>query len=70
MKSLKGIPQQARRHFMKCECGEYFDMRDLKEVMKHFHKSKALVDATKYSHSVKVGEPHIYTKNKKKITIN
>jgi hypothetical protein len=55
---------------MKCECGEYFDMRDLKDVMKHFHKSNELVKAANYSHSIKVGEPHIYTKNKKKITIN
>jgi hypothetical protein len=70
MKTLKSIPVTQRNHFMKCECGEYFDMRDLKDVMKHFHKSNELVKAANYSHSIKVGEPHIYTKNKKKITIN
>jgi hypothetical protein len=70
MKSLKLLPQQVRRHFMKCECGEYFDMRDLKDVMKHFHKSEALAHEADYSHSTKVGEPHVYIKSKKKITIN
>lgn len=70
MKTLKSIPRSERNHFMKCECGDYFDMRDLEDVMKHLHKSKALVDATSYSHSIRVGEPHIYTSGKKKITIN
>ena len=70
MKTLNSIPKSERTHFMKCECGEYFDMRDFKEVMKHFHKSQELAKAAEYSHSVKVGEPHIYTKTEKKININ
>lgn len=70
MKSLKHISKNQRHHFMKCECGEYFDMRDLKDVMRHFHKSEALAREAEYSYSIKVGEPQIYTKDKKKITIN
>ena len=70
MKTLNKIPEDERHHYMKCSCGAYFDMRDLKDVMKHLHKSKALVAAADYSHSAKVGEPHIFTKTKKKITIN
>jgi hypothetical protein len=70
MKTRKLISKTERHHFMKCECGDYFDMRDLKEVMKHFHKSNALSEAADYSHSVKIGEPHLYSKNKNKITIN
>jgi uncharacterized C2H2 Zn-finger protein len=70
MKTLKSIPVTQRNHFMKCECGEYFDMRNLKDVMRHFHKSKDLAQSANYSHSIKVGEPHIYTKSKRKITIN
>lgn len=70
MKSIKLFSPEERRHFMKCECGEYFDMRDLADVMKHFHKSAALEKNAEYSHSIKVGEPHIYRKNNKKITIN
>ena len=70
MKSLELLPREVRRHFMKCECGEYFDMRDLKDVMKHFHKSEALAREANYSYSVKLGEPEIYTKSKKKININ
>ena len=70
MKTLRTIPKSQRGHFMKCECGEYFDMRDLKDVMKHFHKSQALVEAAEYSYSIKTGEPYAYTKGKKRITIN
>jgi hypothetical protein len=70
MKTLKSIPKTERNHFMKCQCGEYYDMRDLKDVMKHFHKSQALVDSAEYSHSIKLGEPHVYTKSKRKITVN
>lgn len=70
MKSLESLPEDERKHFMKCPCGEYFDMRDLCDVMKHFHAGEELPQQAQYSHSVKVGEPHLYTKNKKKITIN
>lgn len=38
MESIKLFSIRERRHFMKCECGEYFDMRDQKDVMKHLHK--------------------------------
>jgi len=55
---------------MKCECGHYFDMRDLEDVFKHLHKLQASLPATTYSHSVKVGEPIAYTKKKKKIDLN
>jgi len=70
MNSLREIPKAERHHFMKCQCGEYFDMRDLKDVMKHFHKSQALVDNAEYTHTIKVGEPQVYTKSKIKIIIN
>ena len=70
MDSIKLFSPEERRHFMKCECGQYFDMRDLKDVMKHLHKTAELIKNAEYSHSVKVGEPHIYTKKKQKITIN
>jgi hypothetical protein len=26
---------------MKCECGEYFDMRNLNELAKHLHKTNS-----------------------------
>lgn len=70
MKTLRSIPRTERHHYMKCECGEYFDMRDLKDVMQHLHKSHELINAADYTHSIKVGEPHIHTKSKTKITIN
>ena len=64
MKYNKNLPLDEKRHFMKCSCGEYFDMRDLNDVMAHFHKScpKPQID---YSHSIKVGEPFVYANNKK-----
>jgi hypothetical protein len=70
MKSLKNIPYKNRHHFMKCECGEYFDMRDLTDVFKHLHKLQASLPKKTYSHSVRVGEPIAYTKTKRKIDLN
>jgi hypothetical protein len=66
---FKYLDLEERRHYMKCpDCGDYFDMRDLQQVFNHFHKS-AYVRAN-YSHSIKVGEPIAYTKNKKKLDLN
>ena len=39
MELLKYLSQKDRRHFMKCECGAYFDMRNLNEVSRHLHRS-------------------------------
>ena len=41
MKTLKSIPKSQRHHFMKCECAQYIDMRNINEVMEHLHKSKS-----------------------------
>jgi hypothetical protein len=70
MKTRKSIPRDHRHHFMKCECGEYFDMRDLKDVMNHLHKSSALSNTTEYSHSITIGEPIVYTRSKNEINLN
>jgi hypothetical protein len=69
MKSIKDLPLTERRHFMKCRCGHYFDMRDLNDVFKHLHKTKAKAAEINFSHSVKVGEPIAY-KKKKRIDLN
>ena len=39
MKYSKWLPQSERRHFMKCRCGEYFDMRDELDVKNHLHRA-------------------------------
>jgi hypothetical protein len=54
MKTLKGIATSQRHHFMKCECGEYFDMRDTRDVMRHLHKSNDPANTNGRSHSVKI----------------
>jgi hypothetical protein len=69
MKSIKDLPLVERRHFMKCSCGHYFDMRDLNDVIRHLHKTKAKASGASFSHSVKVGEPVAY-KKKKRIGLN
>jgi hypothetical protein len=69
MDSLKYIAVRERGHFMKCtDCGKYFDMRDLQQVFDHFHKSAQIT--AEYSHSQKVGEPVVYTKDKKRLDLN
>jgi hypothetical protein len=55
---------------MKCECGHFFDMRDLNDVIKHLHKMLGSIPGNSYSHSVKIGEPRAYTRNKKKLDLN
>jgi hypothetical protein len=66
---LKYLDKEERRHYMKCpDCGQYFDMRDLQDVFSHFHKSAAV--KVNYSHSIRIGDPIVYTKDKKKLDLN
>ncbi|HJW18838.1 MAG TPA: hypothetical protein VJ499_17030 [Flavisolibacter sp.] len=70
MKSLKYIATHERHHYMKCECGHFFDMRDLNDVVKHLHKMQSSIPENSYAHSVKIGEPKAYTRTKKKLDLN
>ena len=70
MKSLKYIAVAERHHFMKCKCGEYFDMRDLGDVFKHLHQLQASIPKKTFSQSVKIGEPVAYTHTKSRIDLN
>jgi len=70
MKSLKYISTRERHHYMKCECGHYFDMRDLNDVVKHLHKMQTSTPKNSYTHSVKIGDPVAYTRSKKKLNFN
>jgi hypothetical protein len=70
MKTLKYIATHERHHYMKCECGHYFDMRDLNDVARHLHKMQALIPENSFSHAIKVGEPIAYTRRKKKLDLN
>jgi len=67
MKYSEDLPKVEKRHFMKCECGQYFDMRDLEDVFNHLHKYNGEQVPVHYTHSVKVGEPVAYTTKGKRI---
>jgi hypothetical protein len=71
MKYNKNLPLLEKRHFMKCDCGEYFDMRDLEDVITHLHKYKAASELkVQFSCSIKVGESTIYTNKGKQLDLN
>jgi hypothetical protein len=68
MKSINHFPSEDQKHFIKCECGEYIDMRDLEEILRHQHDIKIpLVD---WDYSIRVGDSIAYTKDKKKLRLN
>lgn len=33
--AFENAPEEDKKHFQQCECGEYFDRRDLDEVFFH-----------------------------------
>ena len=67
MKSLKKIPLDQHKHFAKCKCGQYFDMRDLSDVLSHEHQNNQSVT---FSLGKRMGEAVQYSKNKKRLTFN
>ena len=68
MKTIKHLSSSERKHYLKCSCGDYFDMRDLQEVVNHLHLLKNIEAG--YSHSVRLDEPVAYSKKKRKIGLN
>jgi hypothetical protein len=62
VKSLKTIPESEKHYFVKCEeCNEYFDCRDLNQVVSHLHEDNIHLT---YTSSRKVPEPFVYLKGK------
>jgi uncharacterized C2H2 Zn-finger protein len=44
-----GIAQTEADHFMKCPgCGQWFDMRDLSEVIEHVHDEDVVILVSDY----------------------
>jgi len=68
MKSIDHLHPEEQRHFIKCDCGEYIDMRDLSQVFKHLHAST--VAEPEWTYAVKVGEPFAYSRTKRKTDLN
>ena len=68
MKNIDFNNEQEQNHFIKCNCGQYIDMRNLEEVLRHQHEMK--LPETDWSYSIKVGEPFAYTKGGIRIKLN
>lgn len=69
MKYHPSLPLAEKRHFMKCSCGQHFDMRDLNDVLDHLHEYQEKLK-TVFSHSVRVGEPTAFTRGGGKMDLN
>ena len=68
MKSIKHLSKEEQCHFIKCDCGEYVDMRNLQEVFEHQHWSST--PKAQWTYSKKLGEPIAYTAGGQKIKLN
>jgi hypothetical protein len=68
MKSIDHLSSDEQKHYIKCDCGAYFDMRDLAAVLKHLHLS--FTEGPGWSYSVKLGEPAAYSSTKRKMDLN
>jgi hypothetical protein len=68
MKAINHLPQQEKKHYIQCDCGEYIDMRDLSQVFSHFHDRN--LPEPDWTYSVKPGEPTAYSKTRKSIGLN
>jgi len=67
MKSIQHLSAEEQQHFILCDCGEYFDMRNLSEVFRHLHVN---LPEPEWTHSIKKNEPIGYLKSGKKIDLN
>jgi len=68
MKSIDHLPVEEQQHFTKCDCGEYFDMRNLSDVFKHLHGPS--IPEPHWTYSVKLGEPAAYCRSDKTVGLN
>ena len=73
MSDLSQIPEDERKHFIKCDkCGEWIDRRDLNQVFNHDHDGKLEVKI-EYTSSRRIGDAeewHIKDGIKTKIELN
>jgi hypothetical protein len=68
MKNITHLTPGEQDHFIRCDCGEYIDMRDLGEVMSHQHWMDT--QQPNWDYSVKIGEPVAYTKGGETLKLN
>jgi hypothetical protein len=68
MKSISHLSDEEKKHFILCSCGSYYDMRDLDQVLNHFH---AVIPFNgEWNFSTRKGEPVCYTKTGERIGLN
>lgn len=70
MTNLNHVPLHERKHFNKCHCGCYVDMRDLEQVLLHEHWLQEKIKEIAWSYSVKEGEAIANTKQGNKLNLN
>ena len=68
MKDIQHLSGEECLHFIKCQCGEYIDMRNLQEVFEHQHQQ--ITPDADWDYSIKKGEAIAYTKNGRSIKLN
>jgi len=69
MQNIDHLSMEEKQHFIRCECGEFIDMRDLAEIFSHLHMKGKSPEA-EWSFSVKKGEPAAYPRTGKRIDLN
>jgi len=68
MKAINDIPKEDKCHFLKCDlCGNYFDCRDLADVLMHTHEN---LPKGEFNYSRDVSQPVAYIKGKIAIAQN
>jgi hypothetical protein len=69
MKDISHILEEERLHYVKCRtCGNYFDCRNLSEVLDHTYENNRL--NSDFTFSRRLPEPVEYLKGKIKIPQN
>lgn len=68
MKNIQHLSKEEKNHFMKCNCGEYIDMRNLQEVFDHQHWQ--INPKVSWDYSIKKGETIAYTREGRSIKLN
>ncbi|HEU0065579.1 MAG TPA: hypothetical protein VFQ58_11120 [Flavisolibacter sp.] len=68
MKSIGHLGEEEKKHFILCNCGSYYDMRDLGQVLDHFHAVQPV--NVEWTYSTRKGESLCYTKSGKRIGLN
>jgi len=68
MKHIDHLPPGERQHYIRCDCGHYYDMRDLSAVFRHLHEKD--LPEPQWSYAVRIGMPVAHGRNGRKQHLN